>query len=326
MMKLSTPAFWQQRFHPLALLLWPLGEIYKFITHSRLNNLHDIPRATVPVICVGNVTAGGTGKTPIVQYMVQELQKQGRVPHILLRGYGGKAEFTTRVDLAAHDAHDVGDEALLHAAIAPTWVGRDRFQSAQAAIAAGADVIVMDDGLQNITIRPAMRWLVVDAARGVGNGYGIPAGPLREDFRHAMARVDVLVLTGSGEFAMETKKPVLHVKIETDEASRALLKDKQIYAFAGIGHPEKLAASLRGAGLDVAGVRGFPDHHVYKAAEIDALHQRAKLLGAQLVTTKKDYVRLPEALREGIVPVDVAIICDQPELFRKLILDAIHAA
>ncbi|HRJ13145.1 MAG TPA: tetraacyldisaccharide 4'-kinase, partial [Alphaproteobacteria bacterium] len=238
MTRLATPAFWQQQFHPLALLLWPVGEIYKAVTHARLR--HHGPHAGVPAICIGNVNVGGTGKTPIVQYAVQELQKLGRTPHIIMLGYGGQAQETTRVDLALHDAHDVGDEALLHAGIAPTWVGKDRHQSAQAAIAAGADIIVMDDGMQSPSIQPSTRWLVLDAARGIGNGYGIPAGPLREDLSHGLRRVDAIILVGEGDFMPQTDKPVLRVKIETDEVSRQNLKDKLIYAFAGIGQPEKL--------------------------------------------------------------------------------------
>lgn len=325
-MKLKTPSFWQQRFHPLALLLWPLGEIYKTITHARLKSAKQAPRLPVPVLCIGNISAGGSGKTPVVQYIAQYLIEIGRNPHILLRGYGGHAKSATRVDLQLHDAHDVGDEALLHAAVAPTWVGSDRRDSGSAAVAAGADIILMDDGMQNISIQPTASWLVMDARRGIGNGYGIPAGPLREDLQHALPRVDAIVLVGAGEFSVETKKPILRVNISMDEAYRAALRDKSIYAFAGIGHPEKIVASLKAAGLDVVGVRGFPDHHIYNEKEIQALRQRAKLLGAQLVTTKKDFVRLPEDLREGIVPVDVQLTWQEPELFRKLLQDVLHEA
>lgn len=321
-MQFSAPAFWQERFHPLALLLWPIGKAYQWITEMRLRR--NAAKVPVPVICIGNITVGGTGKTPIVQYLVQQLQQMGMTPHIILRGYGGHAREITRVDLSTHDAHDVGDEALMHAGVAPTWVGGDRHQSALAAIAAGADVIVMDDGMQNPSLSPTVKWMVLDAARGIGNGYGIPAGPLRESLGHALKRIDAVILVGEGNYAPQTEKPILRVKIETDSKVREMLAGKIIYAFAGIGYPQKLAVSLRGAGLELAGVRGFPDHHVYREEEIAALHKRAKLLGAQLVTTQKDFVRLPEAWREDIIPVDVTLHWENPGQFQQIIRDASH--
>jgi len=324
-MKFSTPDFWSQKYHPAALALWPIGKIYQTVTQFKIENV-DAPRAAIPVLCIGNATAGGTGKTPIVQDIVVRLQTMGHAPHILLRGYGGHAKTATRVDSAVHDALDVGDEALLHAALAPTWVGANRYDSAQAAIAAGADILVMDDGLQNTTITPSVRWLIVDAARGIGNGYGIPAGPLRENFDHALRRVDSVILVGQRSFIPQTDKPVLRVNIGTDENSLALLKDKSIYAFAGIGQPEKFRAALQAIGLDLVGMRSFPDHHSYSPAEIEALHRRAKLLGAQLVTTQKDFVRLPENLRVDIVPADVKVNWENEDQLNVLLQQVIHAA
>jgi len=311
--------------HPLALLLWPIGEIYKCIAAFRIKSAKP-PRVNVPVVCIGNTTAGGTGKTPIVQDVVQRLRAMGRAPHIILRGYGGRTKITTRVDTAVHDAQDVGDEALLHAALAPTWVGVDRHASAAVAIAAGADIILMDDGLQNTSIAPSVRWLVVDAARGIGNGYGIPAGPLRESFSHALRCADAVIVVGQGGFAPQTEKPILRLTIGTDENSLTALQGKQIYAFAGIGQPEKLRAGLQAAGLDVVGARAFPDHHVYSAGEIDALHRRGKLLGARLVTTQKDFVRLPENLRAGIMPVDVKVSWEDEIQLNQLLRQVVHAA
>jgi tetraacyldisaccharide 4'-kinase len=323
-MPFQTPKFWTQKFHPAALALWPVGKIYQFITQKKIQNANS-PRAAIPVLCIGNATAGGVGKTPIVDDITERLAAMGFAPHIILRGYGGKFIDTTHVDATVHDAHDVGDEALLHAGVAPTWVGADRLQSANAAARAGAKICVMDDGLQNTSIAPSARWLVVDAARGIGNGYGIPAGPLRENFNHALHRADAVILVGAGAFAPRTDKPILRVTIGTDENSIKDLKDKPIYAFAGIGQPERLRASLIAVGLDIVGARGFPDHHIYSATEINALHRRAKLLGAQLVTTQKDFVRLPENLRAGITPVDVKITWDNEDLLNQLLQQVVHA-
>lgn len=321
-MKLSTPDFWQNKYHPAALALWPIGEFYKFVTEFRIQNAQP-RRASIPVLCIGNATAGGTGKTPIVQDIAARFHAMGLSPHILLRGYGGLSQDTTRVDVAVHDAHDVGDEALLHAAIAPTWVGADRYASAEAAASTGAKIAIMDDGLQNISIAPNARWLVVAAARGVGNGYGLPAGPLRENFNHALRRADAVILVGQGVFAPRTDKPILRVKIETDAAG---LEGKLLYAFAGIGQPEKFRAGLQAAGLEVAGARAFPDHHVYSADEIEALHRRAKLLGASVVTTQKDFVRLPEALRADITPVDVKLAWEDENQLHHMLRSILHAA
>jgi tetraacyldisaccharide 4'-kinase len=323
-MPFKTPSFWDKKFHPLALALWPIGKIYQAITQYKIDHARP-PRANIPVLCIGNATAGGVGKTPIVDDITERLIARGLAAHIILRGYGGKFTETTRVDSTVHDAHDVGDEALLHAAIAHTWVGADRFQSANAAAKAGAQIAIMDDGLQNMSIAPSARWLVVDAARGIGNGYGIPAGPLRENFNHALRHVDAVILVGEGVFIPKTDKHILRVNINTDEASIQDLKDKPIYAFAGIGQPERLRMGLTAVGLDVVGARGFPDHHNYTPAEIDALHRRAKLLGASLVTTKKDFVRLPENLREGITPVDVKVTWENEILLNQLLQQAAHA-
>jgi tetraacyldisaccharide 4'-kinase len=323
-MPFKTPSFWSQKFHPAALALWPIGKIYQAITQNKIANAKP-PSASIPVLCIGNATAGGVGKTPIVDDITERFIAMGITPHIILRGYGGRFKDTTRVDPTVHDAHDVGDEALLHAGVAPTWIGADRLQSANAAAKNGAQVAVMDDGLQNTSIAPSARWLVVDAARGIGNGYGIPAGPLREDFAQALARVDALIVVGKDAFAPQTTRPILRVTIGTDENSIKDLLDKPIYAFAGIGQPARLRASLITVGLDVVGMRGFSDHHTYSAAEIDALHRRAKLLGAALVTTQKDFVRLPENLRTGITPVDVKVTWENEALLQQLLQQVAHA-
>ena len=349
----QTPSFWSQKYHPAALALWPIGKVYQAVTEYKIDHAK-LPRAQIPVLCIGNATAGGVGKTPIVQDIAARLLAMGFPAHILLRGYGGLGLEATRVDATIHDAFDVGDEALLHAGVAPTWVGANRYASAEVAANAGAKIAIMDDGLQNTSILPSARWLVVNA-NGIGNGYGIPAGPMRESWQHAIKRADALIIVEigtpspqrgedvpKGQVRGQNKVPphpvfdhllpvgekelkVLRVSVKTDEATIAPIKDKQIYAFAGIGQPERLRMSLMAAGLDVVGARAFPDHHPYSAKEIEALHRRAKLLGAALVTTQKDYVRLPEALRAGITPVDVKVIWQDEALLNQLLQQVAHA-
>ena len=304
MRMLKAPTFWQQKYHPLALLLWPLGWLYKIITAYRLH-CRRTEKLSIPIICVGNITVGGVGKTPIVQDFVSRLQAMGKKPHIILRGYGSANHMNRQVDVAAHDVHDVGDEALLHAVIAPTWVGRNRMQSARMAMAAGADVIVMDDGLQNTTITPSYVLLVVDAARGLGNGYGLPAGPLREDFVSAISRIDAIVMMGGGDAGLPPhNKTILRASVETNGSALRDLEGRPAFVFAGIGAPERFRTSLQALGLDIVGMRSFADHHLYQEKEILALKKRAALLGAVLVTTQKDLVRIPDNLRSDIIAVD----------------------
>jgi tetraacyldisaccharide 4'-kinase len=291
------PAFWRRKAGLAAGLLAPLAAAYGAIASGRLAQRG--ARAPAPVVCIGNLTVGGAGKTPLTLTVVRLLAAGGDVPIVLTRGYGGRFAGPLRVDLAQHRAADVGDEPLLLARVAPTIVARDRVKGAQAAAAAGASVIVMDDGFQNPSLQKDFSVLVVDARRGIGNGRVIPAGPLRAPLTAQLARADALVVVGSSHAADSVMAaargrgmPVFRASLEPDASVAAGLAGTRVLAFAGIGDPEKLFATLAGAGIAVAATRSFPDHHRYTTAEAGMLCEQADRQALALVTTEKDWVRM----------------------------------
>jgi tetraacyldisaccharide 4'-kinase len=308
----KAPGFWQ-RDGVLPALLAPLGALYGAITARRAARPGWV--APVPVICCGNAGAGGAGKTTLALDLGARLQARGYRVAFLTRGYGGRE--SGRV--AGDDAARFGDEALLLAAQAPTYAGADRAAGARLAIADGAQVLVMDDGLQNPSLARTLSLLVIDGAQGFGNGRMIPAGPLREPVAAAAARCAAAVLIGTDQTGalacLPSGLPALHAALCAGPVTVA----GPVLAFAGIGRPEKFAETLRAAGASVAALRGFPDHHRYRAAELRALRDEATALGATLVTTPKDAVRLPAELRTGIAVVGVALDWADPAALERLL-------
>jgi tetraacyldisaccharide 4'-kinase len=299
---MRAPEFWS---HPslVGTALAPAGWIYGAVTDWK--RTHASPHhARAKVICVGNLTAGGSGKTPVVEAVVRILQARGLRVIVLSRGYGGRLTGPVLVDRTAHSAADVGDEPLLLAATAPVVVARDRRQGAILADAEGTDVIVMDDGYQNFTLAKDVSVLVVDAETGFGNGHIIPAGPLRETVAGGLARADAVVLLGAGAPALPGYSgPVLRAKLvpRNDET----LAGRKVIAFAGIGRPEKFFGTLRGLHAELVEARAFADHHMFDRGDIARLKAAAKEKDAMLITTEKDYVRLTPADREGIVALPI---------------------
>jgi tetraacyldisaccharide 4'-kinase len=300
------PEFWA-RDGILPTLLSPLAALWA--AGGALREATTLPwRAPVRVLCVGNLVAGGAGKTPVVLSLARLLMEHGRRPHLISRGYGGGARGPLRVDPARHEASEVGDEPLLLARAAPCWVGADRRAAAEAAIAAGAELLVMDDGLQNPALAKDLSLVVVDGTYRFGNGRVIPAGPLREPVERGLARADAVVLIGDGDVAC--RPPVLHARLAPIEPN---LAGHRVLAFAGIGRPEKFFATCRDAGAELAATRAFADHHRYTEAELRALLDHAASLGATLLTTEKDAVRLPPALRARVAVLRVAVEWREPE-------------
>jgi tetraacyldisaccharide 4'-kinase len=303
---MRAPEFWQHR-GPLALLLAPLGILYG--ASVALKARFAAPyRAKARVICVGNLTTGGSGKTPVAMAVAQSLIARGKKVFFLARGYGGTEAGPLLVTNQA--AAQVGDEALLLARIAPTLVARNRADGARLADASGAEVIVMDDGHQNFSLAKDISLVVVD---GFGNGLMIPAGPLRETVRSGLARADAAVAFGGGALK-DFSGPVLTARLEADGASFA---GKRVFAFAGIGRPEKFVNSLKAAGAIVTGAQFFGDHHPYSPAEIAALTRQAK--DAMLVTTEKDLVRLSPEERQRVAVLMVRAVFDDPALLDRLL-------
>ncbi len=298
---MQAPEFWQDR-RLVARLLAPAGWV--FAAGGWLRQLRARPVVVpVPVLCVGNLVAGGAGKTPTVLALAEILQ--ARRPHILTRGYRGRLAGPVQVDAFRHTIADVGDEPLLLTRRWPTWVSRDRVAGAQAAAAAGAGVILMDDGFQNPALAKTLSVLVVDAAQGIGNGYCIPAGPLREPVSRGLRRADAVVLIGGGELPFVWRGPVFRAAVAPyDDAGQ--WRGRRVVAFAGIGRPGKFFATLDALGADVYARHAFADHHVYTGQEIERM-TRDLPDGASLVTTEKDHVRLPQEWQGRVAALPVRL-------------------
>jgi tetraacyldisaccharide 4'-kinase len=324
------PSFWWREAGIASGVLAPLAAVYGTIAAARLERRG--ARAGAPVVCVGNLTVGGAGKTPTALALAHMLAAAGERPVFLTRGYGGRLPGPLQADAARHDANDVGDEPLLLARTAPTIVAGDRVVGARMAVAVGASVIVMDDGFQNPSLAKDFSILVIDSSRAIGNGRVIPAGPLRAPLASQLARAHAVVVVGAPPLpaaiaaaVRERDIPLFEARLVPDADAIAALAGRRVLAFAGIGDPQKFFATLAEAGVVVAARRGFPDHHRYTDAEAQALCDEAERAGLELVTTEKDLVRLAGdagtaqlAKRAQALPVTLAI--DQAESFKALLL------
>lgn len=316
---MRAPDFWDKHdlFSRLAITaLTPVSALYGATVRWKSHNKEPF-RAPVPVICVGNLTAGGSGKTPIALAIADAIIARGKNPFFLTRGYGGRLRGPLVVG-KGHNAQDVGDEPLILSHLAATAVSRDRREGAKLAAERGADIIVMDDGHQNFAIEKDLSIVVVDAETGFGNGHVLPAGPLREPVRQGLARADAVVLMESGNPPLNGfKGPVLRATVEP--ATHESWKGRRVFAFAGIGRPEKFFRSVAAQGADVVGILAFPDHHCYTQDELAHLKAKARGENAQLITTEKDFVRLAVSDREGVAMLPIrAVITPVAELDRLL--------
>jgi tetraacyldisaccharide 4'-kinase len=300
------PEFWAQD-GAVATFLQPLAWLYGVV--GRLRRAWTTPwRAEVPVICIGNLVAGGAGKTPTALAVGRRLLERGVAAHYLSRGYGGRLAGPVRVDPSRQDAGDVGDEPLLLAAAAPTWVARDRVAGAKAAVAAGAGAIVMDDGFQNPGLAKDLSLLVIDDGYGLGNGRVHPAGPLREPAADGLARADGVVLLRTGGSASAPPRPPGRPVLEARLMPRpeaATLRGQRVLAFAGIGRPERFFRTVQELGAELVAYRAFADHHRFREDEIWALVEAARDQDAVPVTTAKDAARLPPPARAMVRVIDV---------------------
>lgn len=313
---MKSPEFWTREDSILSAVLAPLGGIYDACAQARAA-LTSPQTAPVPVVCVGSVLVGGAGKTPCAIALLSRLRAAGIDAHAVSRGYGGRATGPCRVDAESGSVDAVGDEPLLLARVAPTWVARDKIAAVRAAVDDGARMVVLDDGLQNPTLKKDLSVLVIDSSIGIGNGRIFPAGPLRELFSQALDRVHAAIVldgAGTGETGVwpevigrfRASLPVHRARLVPAETALPVL-ERPVFAFAGIGYPAKFFSMLRGMGCDLVGALAFPDHHRYTFKEVMRIVEMTIGTGARPVTTAKDAVRLPEDTRKMVDVVDVVV-------------------
>jgi tetraacyldisaccharide 4'-kinase len=325
----KAPRFWSKpRPTLLARLLQPTGWAYGRATAQRMRGQGE--RAGAPTICVGNFTVGGAGKTPTALALARMLIRDGRRVAFLSRGYGGPERTEPLlVDAEAHTAAMVGDEPLLLAKLAPCWVGADRVRSARIAVEAGADTLVLDDGLQNPGLIKDVSFAVVDGESGVGNGLCFPAGPLRAPLSAQLPFVQALIVLGGDDAtasrigALAPGKPVIRASLEPDALAAAPLIGREVVAFAGIARPEKFYATLRRVGAQIVATRDFADHHPYTQREIEALIEQSRGRGALLATTEKDAVRLSARQARSVVVLPVTLRFEEPASVRRILRQAV---
>jgi tetraacyldisaccharide 4'-kinase len=304
---MQAPTFWHSGDHWAAYGLHPIAWLYQQL--NRCRQWKKPYRAKAPVICIGNVVAGGAGKTPTTQAIYGLLKHSGKIPHILTRGYGGSLKGPVQVD-NTHHAGLVGDEAILHASVAPCWVARDRAKGAEAAANAGANVVLMDDGFQNPSLHQDVKLLVVDGPYGLGNGRTLPAGPLREPWRAALQRADAVIIIGQDAQKLGAQchdTPVFQAEIQPDPEVASRLEGRDVLAFAGIGRPEKFFHTLRKLGARVQRSYAFADHAPYTKTSLKKILHEAETEGMMPVTTLKDMVRIPPQMHAHFMALPIAL-------------------
>jgi len=319
---MKPPRFWfrdPQNPGLLSTLLLPLSVVWAFKTDRRLKN-GSRARVDIPVISVGNINLGGTGKTPTVIALIDQLKSMGKNPAVISRGYGGDVEGPHLVESQKDRAEQVGDEPLLISGFVPVWVAKDRLAGAEAAQEAGHDCIILDDALQNPSLYHDLSFAVVDAEIGFGNGRVCPSGPLREPVNAGLDRADLVVAIGAA--AAVTKVQKIWPQLSSDKLVAAQLKpletgfawtSMRTYAFAGIGRPKKFFDSLRAEGAELVVARSFGDHEPYSLAVLKRMQAEAWAKDAHLVTTEKDAARLPPEMRTEVLTFPVRLHFEMPE-------------
>jgi len=328
---MNEPWFWREesamaRF--VATLLSPIGFVYEAIAKIKikLTTPYQFPDATI--ICIGNASLGGVGKTPFA-IMLAELLKQENLESIFLtRGYGGTLRGPVRVDPKIHGANEVGDEALLLARCGNVWVAKNKKEGVKAAINAGARLIIMDDGFQNPQIKKDVSFLLLNNETYT-NHFVFPAGPWRETPQSASERADIIVhvMGPDGGEVKQFELPLVGSVDKPYVQARFREKNKgitgKVIAFCAIGNPDRFYFSLKKTGFDIADFIAYPDHHAYSNVEFEQLYQTAKNIQATLVTTEKDYTRLNDKQRELVEPFAIEVYSDSPALIVQTCLEAI---
>lgn len=312
----NTPSFWypddQNASSLQASLLKPLSWLYQCGYKIHQKSV-DAEKAEIPVICIGNLSAGGTGKTPTCVSFVKHLKDAGvtKNPYFLIRGYGGAERGPLLVDPDKHSAWDVGDEPLILAQHAPTVISANRVEGAKLAALNGADMVIMDDGLQNPGIHKDLKIIVINGEMGFGNGLMLPAGPLREPLKDGLKNADAFLIIGDDKKNASDSLPhgstIFRASLKADE-KKLPSKAQNYIAFAGLGYPQKFFDFLKhDLGYTVVDTLAFADHCPYTRKDVQALRQKAKDADALLLTTEKDYLRLPRGYKDDIYTIPVSM-------------------
>lgn len=321
---MKTPSFWSNK-NPISVMLMPFSMLYYLGYRAKQKTTRSV-KISVPIICIGNLTAGGAGKTPVALYIGELLKNKGINAFFISRGYSGNTISPILVDATKHTAKQVGDEPLLLAKILPTIVGRNRVEVAKFAVSLGAEVIIMDDGFQNHGIKKDLSFVVVDRRLSFGNELMLPAGPLREPVKHGLKRANALIIVNPATF-LPTTLPNISVIIARSKPKPSMLalKDKKILAFCGIAYPNKFYKMLANCGADIFEKKSFPDHHHYSEADIENLRNHAQKHSLQLVTTSKDATRLPADFKQEIAVAEIELLFENSQVLEDLIESVISA-
>lgn len=319
---MRAPKFWEYGSKSLrSTCLLPIAHIYNTIS-SRRAQKKPIWRASIPVLCIGNLIMGGAGKTPSAIALAKEFIAQGKKPYFLSRGYGGTLKGPLIV--SGHSPIEVGDEPLLLSKTAPVCVSHDRIDGAKACIAAGANMIIMDDGFQNPNLHKDLSILIIDGGYGHGNEKTFPAGPLREQLSSGLKRAGACIIIGKDKTqsalrlkAIAPDLPIFQAHIKADV--RPDLVNTKVFAFAGIGRPEKFYTTLKDMGCELVGEKSFPDHHFFSDKEIINLQNLAKNTDATLITTEKDWLRLPEKIQNQVDHIKITLEWDDKDMLNPII-------
>ena len=321
---MNTPDFWHHKNSIISILLIPLSYVWQLgsILNSKNKN-----KFNIPVIIIGNVVAGGAGKTPTVISLANKLIHSNIIVHIILKGYKSTAKNSIQVNTKIHTYKDVGDEALICSKIAPTWVGTSRTDSIKMAINNGAGVVILDDGLQDSSISSDLNILVFNGYQGIGNGRIIPSGPMREHLSKAIAKSDLAVIIDEDKNNLKNlidkKIPVLNANLKIEDKYLNNFKNKKVMAFCGIGYPEKFYRTLEKIGCKIIQTKSYPDHYAYSKKDIKYLLHESQKIDSLLITTEKDYVKIPEKYKNRIYFFPISIEFNDYKTLDKFLLPII---
>ena len=318
---LKAPRFWYKKSDTLlSNTLYPLSLLFRFGT--KLRNLINIQTISeLPIICIGNIVVGGAGKTPVALKLGTLLKQNGYKPHFVSKGYGGIETSNTLIK-EWHSAQSVGDESLLLSEVAPTWIGKDRNKSFALAKESGADCIIMDDGFQNPTLQKDFSIIVINGEQGFGNKRVIPSGPLRESISRGISRANLIIVIGEIDKDIKRKisndVPLIHAKFQIRRDNK-IYKNQKVTAFAGIAYPEKFYNSLNEQGAILEKKISYPDHHIFDENDMLNLAETANVTKSILVTTKKDFVRIPKSYRSLVSTLDGEIEFEDERLLVEIL-------